>query len=118
MSLGDDIKALGHGLLALFNAAPAAAQSVLAVCTDPKGRGFETTPAKGWVFNRLKGAVLTFHNNSFGRPEKLVRYLAGQSGTVKLRPDHKLVLIREWNDQEAKLKGVRDSISEIAKLAA
>ncbi len=62
-------------LLALLavHAAPAAAQTVMAVCTDPKGRGFETSPAKGWVFNRLKGAVLTFSRDRAGRPDIVIR---------------------------------------------
>lgn len=61
--------------LALFlvDAAPAAAQTVMAVCTDPKGRGFDTSPAKGWVFNRLKGAVLTFSRDRAGRPDIVIR---------------------------------------------
>ena len=54
-------------------AAPAAAQTVMAVCKDPKGRGFDTTPAKGWVFNRLKDAVLTFSRDRAGRPDIVIR---------------------------------------------
>jgi transcription-repair coupling factor (superfamily II helicase) len=65
-----------------------------------------------------KGAVLTFRKNNFAKPEKLLAYISANTASAKLRPDHKLVLIREWGDPDAKLKGVRDSISEIAKLAA
>ncbi len=65
-----------------------------------------------------KGAVLSFRKNSFARPEKLLAYIAANTARAKLRPDHKLVLMREWNDTAAKLEGVRDSISEIAQLAA
>lgn len=64
--------------------APAAAQTVMAVCTDPKGRGFETTPAKGWVFNRLKGAVLTFGRDRAGRPDVVIR---DKSRTISLVRD-------------------------------
>ncbi|MFC3711926.1 hypothetical protein ACFOMD_05050 [Sphingoaurantiacus capsulatus] len=70
--------------LLAFNAVPAAAQSVMAVCTDPKGRGFETTPAKGWVFNRLKDAVITFSRDRAGRPDILIR---DRSRTVSLARD-------------------------------
>jgi transcription-repair coupling factor (superfamily II helicase) len=65
-----------------------------------------------------KGAVLSFRKNNFSKPEKLLAYIASNTATAKLRPDHKLVLIRDWSTPEEKLKGVRDSISEIAKLAA
>ena len=64
-----------------------------------------------------KGAVLTFHNNTFSHPEKLVRYLAAQSGTVKLRPDHKLVCLRAWDSPEQRLKGTMRLMKEIAALA-
>ena len=71
-------------LPALAAAAPASAQSVMEVCTDPKGRGFETTPAKGWVFNRLKDAVLTFSRDRAGRPDIIIR---DKSRSVSLARD-------------------------------
>ncbi len=71
-------------VLLASTATPAAAQSVMAVCTDPKGRGFETTPAKGWVFNRLKDAVITFSRDRAGRPDIVIR---DRSRTVSLARD-------------------------------
>jgi transcription-repair coupling factor (superfamily II helicase) len=65
-----------------------------------------------------KGAVLTFRKNSFAKPEKLIAFIAKNAKRAKLRPDQKLVLLHDWNDAEAKLRGVRESISEIAQLAA
>lgn len=76
--------AVACAMPALAAAAPAAAQSVMAVCTDPKGRGFETTPAKGWVFNRLKDAVLTFSRDRAGRPDIVIR---DKSRSVSLARD-------------------------------
>ena len=70
--------------LLAVDVAPAAAQTVMAVCTDPKGRGFETSPAKGWVFNRLKGAVLTFSRDRAGRPDIVIR---DRSRSVSLARD-------------------------------
>jgi len=65
-----------------------------------------------------KGAVLTFRKNTFAKPEKLLGYIARNARRAKLRPDHRLVLMDDWGDAAEKLKGVRDSISEIAQLAA
>ncbi len=65
-----------------------------------------------------KGAVLTFHNNTFSHPEKLVRYLASQSGTIKLRPDHKLVCLRAWDAPDQRLKGTLRLLKDMAGLAA
>ena len=65
-----------------------------------------------------KGAVLTFRKNNFARPEKLLAYIASNATRAKLRPDQRLVLMEDWSDAAQKLKGVRDSISRIAELAA
>jgi transcription-repair coupling factor (superfamily II helicase) len=65
-----------------------------------------------------KGAVLTFHGNNFARPDRLVGYLTRQAGTLKLRPDHKLVLARAWDTPELRLKGVLRLMKELAALVA
>ena len=59
--------------LALLSAMPARAQTIMAVCTDPKGRGFDTTPAKGWSFTRMKNATLMFTRDRAGKPDILIR---------------------------------------------
>ena len=64
-----------------------------------------------------KGIVLTFRNNHFAHPERLVPYLARQSGAAKLRPDHKLVYARAWDSPEKRLAGVHRLMKELAALA-
>ena len=65
-----------------------------------------------------KGAVLSFHNDHFANPEGLVRFINEQAGTVKLRPDHRLIYRRQWGDPEARLEGVDHLLKRIAALAA
>jgi transcription-repair coupling factor (superfamily II helicase) len=65
-----------------------------------------------------KGAVLGFHQDKFGAPEKLIGWLTQQAGTAKLRPDHKLVLIRSWDSDHDRLRGLRKSLTQLASLAA
>jgi transcription-repair coupling factor (superfamily II helicase) len=65
-----------------------------------------------------KGAVLSFHKNTFARPDQLVMFIGKQVGTMKLRPDHKLVYVRTWDDTEKRVKGVHGLMRELAKLAA
>ncbi len=65
-----------------------------------------------------KGAVLSFRNNHFAKPEKLLHYISKNAGKAKIRPDQKLVLIREWGTQQQKISDVHQSIAEIARLAA
>ena len=65
-----------------------------------------------------KGAVLSFYKNKFSRPDRLVEFIQAQVGTVKLRPDHKLVYRRQWDDPDARIKGIAYLMKELAKIAA
>ncbi|HEX7006325.1 MAG TPA: transcription-repair coupling factor [Alphaproteobacteria bacterium] len=65
-----------------------------------------------------KGAVLSFRNNDFANPDRLIRWMSEQAGTVKLRPDHRLVYRRGWDDPPARVKGIRNLMQELADLAA
>jgi transcription-repair coupling factor (superfamily II helicase) len=65
-----------------------------------------------------KGAVLTFRNNVFARPDALIQYVTRNARTLKIRGDQKLVIMKEWVNEEAKMKGLRESVSEIVALAA
>jgi transcription-repair coupling factor (superfamily II helicase) len=64
-----------------------------------------------------KGAVVSFHKNEFARPAELIAFIAGKAGAIKLRPDHKLVYQRQWDDPPARLRGVRRLLDELAKVA-
>ena len=65
-----------------------------------------------------KGAVLTFHNDHFEDPAGLVTLIAQEAGTMKLRPDHKLVYRRNWTDPAARVKGIKYLMRKLAELAA
>ncbi|MEH6631929.1 MAG: transcription-repair coupling factor [Halopseudomonas aestusnigri] len=64
-----------------------------------------------------KGAVISFRNNSFENPSALIIFIQEQVGTVKIRPDHKLVYRRAWEDAGSRLKGVKMMMEELVKLA-
>lgn len=63
-----------------------------------------------------KGATLSFRDNRFPDPAGLVQFIAGQSGTAKLRPDHTMVYLRNWEDVPARVKGVRTLVRGLAKI--
>jgi len=65
-----------------------------------------------------KGAVIAFRNNSFASPDKLIRFISGQSGTVNLRPDHRLVYRRNWEAEDKRVAGVHRLMKQLADLAA
>ena len=64
-----------------------------------------------------KGAVLSFRKNEFANPAGIVEWITGHRGTAKLRPDHKLVLMREWEAPRERLEGVRYLVGELARIA-
>ncbi|MDQ4059883.1 MAG: transcription-repair coupling factor, partial [Pseudomonadota bacterium] len=64
-----------------------------------------------------KGMVLAFRNNSFADPSGLVRYIADQGTTAKVRPDHRIVFLRDWPTPDDRLKGAGVILRQLAKLA-
>jgi transcription-repair coupling factor (superfamily II helicase) len=64
-----------------------------------------------------KGATLTFRENRFPDPAALVQFISSQRGTAKLRPDHKLVLKRDWENDRQRLEGVDYIVKALAKIA-
>lgn len=66
-----------------------------------------------------KGVVLAFHGNKFAKPESLIKFISENQNMVKLRGDHRLVFIdQEWENLSVRIKGVRNSIETVTKLAA
>ena len=65
-----------------------------------------------------KGALVTFFEDRFPRPENLVAYIQKLNGVARLRPDSKIVLDRAWADPQARLNGVLQLSKGLAKAAA
>ncbi|MEM6848994.1 MAG: transcription-repair coupling factor, partial [Pseudomonadota bacterium] len=61
-----------------------------------------------------KGAVIQFRNNTFADPAGLVQMVAKEKTMAKVRPDHKVVFIRDWPDAEKRTKGVAVILSKMA----
>ncbi|HLO75614.1 MAG TPA: TRCF domain-containing protein, partial [Magnetospirillum sp.] len=65
-----------------------------------------------------KGAVITFRNNFFPNPAGLVQLISQQLGTAKLRPDHKLVFIRTWEESKQRVSALQKLMRKLVELAA
>lgn len=65
-----------------------------------------------------KGAVVSFRHDQFPNPAGLIQYITDQVGTVKLRPDHKLVIKRGWDKGMDRLKGVSNLARTLADIAS
>ncbi|HTZ37306.1 MAG TPA: transcription-repair coupling factor, partial [Stellaceae bacterium] len=64
-----------------------------------------------------KGAVIALRGNRFANPAGLVELIQKHAGTLRLRPDQKLVYLRNWDDEAARLKGVAGIMQTLVRLA-
>lgn len=64
-----------------------------------------------------KGASIAFYKNTFPNPAALIEYMSRQLGTMKIRPDQKLIVMRPWDKPTDRLAGVKKIIQKIAALA-
>lgn len=64
-----------------------------------------------------KGASIAFYKNTFPNPAALIEYMSRQLGTMKIRPDQKLIVMRPWDKPTDRLSGVKKIIQKIAALA-
>ncbi len=65
-----------------------------------------------------KGAVIAFRGDVFANPPALVDWITGQGTLAKLRgTDMKLVIMRNWEKPEDRLKGTRRLMQTLVKLA-
>ena len=67
-----------------------------------------------------KGSLVSFHGDAFPDPVGLINYAARLEGTIKLRPDSKIVVTRAWADPLARLNGLfqlTKGLSAIARKA-
>ena len=64
-----------------------------------------------------KGVVLSFHRNQFRNPGGLIAWVTAQKGLVKLRPDHKLALLREM-ELPQRIRVAKELLGALVKVVA
>lgn len=64
-----------------------------------------------------KGVVIAFRNNSFANPAALIRSIAEEGTSAKIRPDQRVVFMRDWDQPEDRLKGVAAILTRLMRLA-
>jgi transcription-repair coupling factor (superfamily II helicase) len=64
-----------------------------------------------------KGAVVAFRGNAFANPAGLIRHIGEQGAMAKIRPDQRVVFIRDWKRPEDRLKGVAALLTRLVRLA-
>ncbi|MFA7603728.1 MAG: transcription-repair coupling factor [Novosphingobium sp.] len=113
-----EIEALSAEMIDRFGPLPAPTTNLIKLI-EIKRQAIEAHIAK--IDVGAKGALVSFHNDQFPDPAGLIAYAERLQGTVKLRPDSKLVVTRAWGDPRARLNGLfqlTKGLSGIAKKAA
>jgi transcription-repair coupling factor (superfamily II helicase) len=64
-----------------------------------------------------KGAVLSFRDNSFAQPDRLVAFIRQHGQAAKVRPDMKVVFFQDWETPEERLAGTTEILRQLANLA-
>jgi transcription-repair coupling factor (superfamily II helicase) len=111
---GPEVEAMAAELTDRFGPLPAEVENLLqvvaikALCREAGVEKLDGGP---------KGIVAGFRANRFANPGGLVAWVTGQKGLVKLRPDHKLALVREL-DAGGRVKAAREMVQALAGVAA
>ncbi len=64
-----------------------------------------------------EGAVIAFHEDSFANPPGLIAYIGRAAAGIRLRPDHRLVIKRDWAGLDARLSGAEEILKSLADIA-
>jgi transcription-repair coupling factor (superfamily II helicase) len=62
--------------------------------------------------------VLSFRENRFANPDRLVAFIHEQGRAARVRPDMKVVFFAEWETAEQRLRGTAEILRNLVALAA
>ena len=65
-----------------------------------------------------KGAVVTFRDNMFAKPDKLLAYLQKLNGIGKIRPDQKIVFTQNYDSRPRRMHGAKKISEVLSKIAS
>jgi len=110
----DDIDAFAAELIDRFGPLPDEVKhlfEIVAIKQLAKAAGVEKIDAGP------KGGTVAFRGNSFANPVALIKFISQHGGTMKVRPDQKIVVTRDWPTPESRLAGAKALLTQLAKLA-
>lgn len=97
-----------------FGSLPRAVENLLAVVAMKllcRHAGVEKVDAG------TNGAVISFRGDRFQNPAGLVEFLHRHRRAARLRPDQRLVLMRDWSDTDLRLKDLSEILSSLSDIA-
>jgi transcription-repair coupling factor (superfamily II helicase) len=109
-----EIEAFGAELVDRFGPLPEEVEHLLqivaikALCRQANVEKIETGP---------KGAVVSFRDNTFANPDRLVAFIRDQGPAARVRPDMKVVFFDDWENPKARLRGTAAILRNLVALA-
>ncbi len=64
-----------------------------------------------------KGVVITFRDDKFAQPDRLVAFIRQHGQAARVRPDMKVVFLQHWETPEERLAGTADILRQLVNLA-
>jgi len=64
-----------------------------------------------------KGVLIGFHQNIFKNPHLLIEHIAQQKGTAKIRPDQKVVYVRNLDSPKVRLQVIGQILEELVEMS-
>lgn len=107
----DDIEAFAAELIDRFGAIPDEVENLLTIvelkqyCRKAGVDRLDAGP---------KGAVIGFHKDTPPNVQSLMTWMQERRGAVKLRPDQRLVAVKNWSSTEQRIKGSLQLAKELA----
>ena len=108
-----DIEAFGVELADRFGPLPHEVRQLLlivgikAMCLTANVEKVEAGP---------RGIIISFRDNSFARPDELIRYVTSQGLLAKVRPDMRIVFTGDFEGEDERMKGVISLLRDLVAL--
>ena len=109
----DDIESFAAEMIDRFGPIPQEVENLLQVVEVKqlcKAAGVDRVEAGP------KGAVIGFYKDSPPNVPGLMKWMQEKGGALKMRPDQKLVAIRQWDEVAQRVRGVRSLMKDMARL--
>jgi transcription-repair coupling factor (superfamily II helicase) len=109
-----ELEAFGAELVDRFGSLPLEVEHLLQIvsikmlCRQANVEKIETGP---------KGTVISFRDNTFANPDRLVAFIRDQGRAARVRPDMKVVFFDDWEEAEQRLRGTAAILHSLVALA-
>ena len=60
-----------------------------------------------------KGILVSFYKDTVKNPDQLLEFIQKSAGTIKARPDQKLVILKRWGSPVEKIRGLTTLFSDL-----